>query len=387
MSLINFISIRFLKSKFFVSRFSSMVSIFGISFSIFSILLSSSIYNGLEFLFKNSLKSVSPDIKIVKNNDENFEKNEDLLKKIKNIEDVSEVFQVFEEFSIVKSSDNIFFVKIKYIYPYKKFYEILKKYLIYNITQEIDSSIGVGIFDKISKKDSEYLYIIFFDREKNKFKKGFFDEVSIKKIKISSVFSIQTFIDDFYIFSEMKDFSRISSIDIYIKKNKKKVMNKIFSMINEKNMKLITFEESEKSNLRFINLEKKVIKLIFILVFFISIFSSNFNSKIIFLKKFEEIKIMKFIGFSNNSIRKIFFKVNFFIGTIGIFLGSILFFIFYFLQKKFKFISLGGNIGDVDYLFLKICFFDFIFLIFICFFIFCVFSYFSSKNFIYDKDQ
>lgn len=97
-----------------------------------------------------------------------------------------------------------------------------------------------------------------------------------------------------------------------------------------------------------IELQKKPIPIILGLIIAVATFNIIGTLLMVVMEKTKEIGVLKAIGASSKSIRKIFIMEGFFIGIIGTLLGNILAFGLCFSQQYFKYFSLPAGIYYMD---------------------------------------
>lgn len=145
--------------------------------------------------------------------------------------------------------------------------------------------------------------------------------------------------------------------DIYLAKD---VAPKIEEAIGY-NYEAISWEELHKNLFTWIALEKKALFIGFILIVLVAAFSIIATLVMLAMEKRSEIGILKTIGSTTTSIRKIFLLNGAVIGIIGIICGWAMALAAAWIQNKYSIISLPGELYFIDYLPIQIDFMDFIF--------------------------
>ncbi len=127
------------------------------------------------------------------------------------------------------------------------------------------------------------------------------------------------------------------------------------------NFEAVSWDELHKNLFTWIALEKKALFIGFILIVLVAAFSIIATLVMLAMEKRSEIGILKTIGSTTASIRKIFLLNGVVIGIIGIICGWAMALAAAWIQNKYSFISLPGELYFIDYLPIKVNFVDFIF--------------------------
>ena len=123
---------------------------------------------------------------------------------------------------------------------------------------------------------------------------------------------------------------------------------------------IVPWNELHKNLFTWIAFEKKILFLGFILIVLVAAFSIISTLVMLTMEKRAEIGILKTIGSTPASIRKIFVYNGLTIGAVGVLAGWLLALLAAYLQNQFGFISLPPDIYFVSYLPIETHLFDFI---------------------------
>jgi lipoprotein-releasing system permease protein len=114
--------------------------------------------------------------------------------------------------------------------------------------------------------------------------------------------------------------------------------------------KVVPWNELHKNIFTWISFEKKILFLGFILIVLVAAFSIISTLVMLTMEKRAEIGILKTIGSTPRSIRKIFVYNGLTIGVVGVIAGWLIAYFAAWLQNEFGFISLPPEIYFVSYL-------------------------------------
>ena len=127
-------------------------------------------------------------------------------------------------------------------------------------------------------------------------------------------------------------------------------------------------------------MEKLVSILVLSLVVIVACFNITSTLTMQTVEKIREVGILKTIGFSNDSIRNIFFFQGILIGGIGILIGAFLGFLIIFTQNRYEIIKLPKSVYFIDSLPMYISNFDYFFISSITMLIVIISIYFPIRQ-------
>lgn len=126
------------------------------------------------------------------------------------------------------------------------------------------------------------------------------------------------------------------------------------------NYQIVPWNELHKNLFTWISLEKKLLFIGFILIVLVAAFSIISTLVMLAMEKRTEIGILKTLGSTAGSIRRIFVYDGLVIGFIGIFLGWTIALVAAWIQNKYALISLPGDLYFINYLPIQVNPFDFL---------------------------
>jgi len=144
--------------------------------------------------------------------------------------------------------------------------------------------------------------------------------------------------------------------DIYKAENMAPIIDSVLNYRYD----VVPWNVLHKNLFTWISIEKKILFLGFILIVVVAAFSIISNLVILTMEKRSEIGIMKTIGSTPGSIRKIFVYKGLSIAFIGVLLGWILAVVAAYLQNRFNIISLPEDIYFISYLPIEMHLVDFL---------------------------
>ena len=344
MSWENIISISFSKSNnplVFVSKF---LSVFGIAVGCFSIITALSIMNGFEKLIKDKIRGFEGDLRISGIFDEN---------KLNDFEDILERSTFIERKAIMEFSDEFSVLTFKAINMNKfdKVYDIsyngdrLKNGEVM-VGKDLALRLGLDIGDSIfinSPLDQTL---------------GFGLPIK-RKFIVGSIFSSNVIdYDNRYVFLTLFDGKKLfkrklngKSYDIRIDDDLAfdEIKNKLYSKLGQ-NIKIDSWEDLNKSLVDAMKLEKLGITIVLSLIFFVASFNLAMNLSLNSLQNLKEIALLRALGASKISIRKIVLYMGLKLSGIGICIGTLSSIIILFFQSIYKFIPIPDTVYFVSYL-------------------------------------
>ena len=340
----NIISISFSKSNnplVFVSKF---LSVFGIAVGCFSIITALSIMNGFEKLIKNKIRGFEGDLRISGIFDEN---------KLNDFEDILERSTFIERKAIMEFSNEFSVLTFKAINmsKFEKVYDIsyngnrLKNGEVM-VGKDLALRLGLDIGDNI---------FIYSPLDQTL---GFGLPIK-RKFIVGSIFSSNVIdYDNRYVFLTLFDGKKLfkrklngKSYDIRIDDDLAfdEIKNKLYSKLGQ-NIKIDSWEDLNKSLVDAMKLEKLGITIVLSLIFFVASFNLAMNLSLNSLQNLKEIAILRALGASKISIRKIVLYMGLKLSGIGICIGTLLSIIIVFFQSTYKFIPIPDTVYFVSYL-------------------------------------
>ena len=387
MNLSLFIAKRFFfsKKKSFIN-FLSITAFIGVMVGTSSLIIVLSVFNGLEDLLKSLYINFNPEIKIVSNNSKYFIQNNAQINNINNIEGVDFVSKVIEDRAIASYNGIEIPVYIKGADSSFSFQNRLNKNIVEGdfILKKNNSSyavVGRGVKYKISLNLNDnfnnlILYSVSpdFSFIPSGIQKKPFNQMSIIP---SGVFAIEQQIDNNFIISSLafveKLFEKKNKITaLELKINEKQDVYKIKSDIKNivgDDYNVLTIEEQHSDLYKILKTEKLIVFIIFSFILIISSFNIFFLLSMHVIDKKRDLSILLSLGFTEKSIKKIFYYESMIISILGIIIGGALGVLLCVLQNEYGLVSLGMETAIIKYYPVKVKLSDILIIVSIVFFI------------------
>ena len=375
----------FSKKKSFIN-FLSITAFIGVMVGTSSLIIVLSVFNGLEDLLKSLYINFNPEIKIVSNNSKYFIQNNAQINNINNIEGVDFVSKVIEDRAIASYNGIEIPVYIKGGDSSFSFQNRLNKNIVEGdfILKKNNSSyavVGRGVKYKISLNLNDnfnnlILYSVSpdFSFIPSGIQKKPFNQMSIIP---SGVFAIEQQIDNNFIISSLefveKLFEKKNKITaLELKINEKQDVYKIKSYIKNivgDDYNVLTIEEQHSDLYKILKTEKLIVFIIFSFILIISSFNIFFLLSMHAIDKKRDLSILLSLGFTEKSIKKIFYYESMIISILGIIIGGALGVLLCVLQNEYGLVSLGMETAIIKYYPVKVKLSDILIIVSIVFFI------------------
>lgn len=375
----------FSKKKSFIN-FLSITAFIGVMVGTSSLIIVLSVFNGLEDLLKSLYINFNPEIKIVSNNSKYFIQNNDQINNINNIEGVDFVSKVIEDRAIASYNGIEIPVYIKGADSSFSFQNRLNKNIVEGdfILKKNSSSyavVGRGVKYKISLNlNDNFNNLILYSVSPNfsfipsGIQKKPFNQMSIIP---SGVFAIEQQIDNNFIISSLafveKLFEKKNKITaLELKINEKQDVYKIKSDIKNivgDDYNVLTIEEQHSDLYKILKTEKLIVFIIFSFILIISSFNIFFLLSMHAIDKKRDLSILLSLGFTEKSIKKIFYYESMIISILGIIIGGALGVLLCVLQNEYGLVSLGMETAIIKYYPVKVKLSDILIIVSIVFFI------------------
>ena len=375
----------FSKKKSFIN-FLSITAFIGVMVGTSSLIIVLSVFNGLEDLLKSLYINFNPEIKIVSNHSKYFIPNNDQINNINNIEGVDFVSKVIEDRAIASYNGVEIPVYIKGADSSFSFQNRLNKNIVEGdfILKKNSSSyavVGRGVKYKISLNLNDnfnnlILYSVSpdFSFIPSGIQKKPFNQMSIIP---SGVFAIEQQIDNNFIISSLafveKLFEKKNKITaLELKINEKQDVYKIKSDIKNivgDDYNVLTIEEQHSDLYKILKTEKLIVFIIFSFILIISSFNIFFLLSMHAIDKKRDLSILLSLGFTEKSIKKIFYYESMIISILGIIIGGALGVLLCVLQNEYGLVSLGMETAIIKYYPVKVKLSDILIIVSIVFFI------------------
>ena len=368
------ISDRFYDHSKIYGKYLSTLSMLGMGVGCFAIIISISVMNGFENIVHGKLKGFEGDIRI-------YDNTKDVI--WKNLEGIESVMPFMERKAVLENTDNKRVVLIKAIdeEEMSSFYDFSLRGSIPKdgeivIGQDLAYRLGTDVGELISV----YSPIDQIVGLSSPFKRQFIVSgiFSTKVLNYDDQLAFITIEDGRNIFSRKK---MIDGYDIRVKDNYSIMIlkNNIKKLVGSE-ISLLSWYDKNKSLVNAMKMERYATILVLCLIFLVSTFNLAMNLSLISVQKTREIGILRVMGTSENSIKKIIMKLGFKRAGLGAFLGICTAIIIILIQRQFSIIPLPTEIYFMDTLPMLIHIKD-IFLVFVISFCFIfITSFFSGRK-------
>jgi len=346
------IALRYIKNsgKNLFTSITTIIAITGITISVAAIMVTLGVINGFQSEIRQKILDSQSHIiiygEVYKADIEKIEKNIEGIEEIEHISPfiISQAILITQTRSVgsivkgINTNDEFKVTNIEKTLKYGT-WETRNSGII--IGEELSRNLGVYIGDDIilvsPKFESQSLSII----------------PKMRKFKVKGIISTGYYeYDSSFAFIDINDARTFFNPDI--KANGISIKLKNIDMtedVKNKLRKLVpfyfsikTYSDINKNLFAALKLEKFIMTLILSLIILIATFSISSNLFMITIQKTKEIGIMRAIGVSQKSIKKIFLLCGIFISSIGIFFGMILGFIIMEVIKRYRIVELPSDI-------------------------------------------
>ena len=368
------ISNRFYEHSKIHGKYLSLLSMLGMGVGCFAIIIAISVMNGFENIVHTKLKGFEGDIRIFDNaNNESWQK----------LDGIKTIMPFMQRKAVLESTDNMKVVSIKAIDEKR-----MASFYDFSLRGSLPSSgevlIGQDLAYRLGKKIGG-LILIYSPIDQiiglsAPFKKRFL---------ISGIFSTKILnYDDQLAFIALDDgkalFSRkkmIDGYDVKVKDNYSivKLKEDINNSINS-DMSVLSWDDQNRSLVDAMRMERYATILVLCLIFLVSTFNLAVNLSLISVQKTREIGILRVMGTSKSSIKKIIMKLGFKRAGLGAFLGLFIGLIIIMIQKQFAIIPLPTEVYFIDTLPMLIYLKDIILVSIMSFCFIFITSFFSGKK-------
>ena len=304
-------------------KFQSVFSVLGVAIAVTVFIVSLTVSNGLEKNMINSLLTMSPHI-LIKNKESKFFENYDgIVENVKKIKGVKAVIPQMNSQSILKANGLAKGVLADGISP-----EDVKNGLNLRIVDgnnnisELNSVlIGEQLAAEMKLKVGKEISIVSAENKEIKlivrgvFKTGFLDYDS--NLVIVPLEAMQILSDQGKVATEI-------GVKIEHPEKVEKILDQVTNAVNSKEYRAISWKTINQNLLRAVQFERFVLIAILSLLLIIASFAVSVILNMIVREKIKDIGILKSIGYTNSSVRKIFTIEGLIIGVFGMILASLL---------------------------------------------------------------
>ncbi len=343
------------KKKNFINII-SIISMAVVAFGTMSLIIALSVFNGLEGLLRSLYGNFDPDVIVKVSEGKSFVLTEELSNKIKEQQGVGGIVEVIEDNALVQYKDAQRLVRMK---------GVSDNFLTIS---EMDKSVVAGDF-KFKEGDIDYAIVgrgVQYDLSINLKNEFYTLQVyypkdiapgvinpeklySLKNIVPGSIFAIEKFYDENYVFVPIKFASDLlgygakrTALEIAIKEGfsiehiKKQLRDKLGDGFT-----VISGEELHSDLYKILKIEKLFVFIVFTLIIAIASINIFFSLTMLVIEKKKDISVLVAQGAPSRLIKRIFLYEGYIVAFTGAFLGLILGLLFTFVQQKFGLIGMG----------------------------------------------
>ena len=304
-------------------KFQSIFSILGVAIAVTVFIVSMTISNGLNKNMINSLLTMSPHILVKNKKSKFFDNYEGTVENVKKIKGIKAVIPQMNSQSILKgnglakgvladgiSPENVKNgLNLKIVDGNNNISELNSVLVGEQLAIEMNLKVGNEI-SLVSAENKEIKLIV-----RGIFKTGFLDYDS--NLAIVPLEAMQILSDQGRVATEI-------GIKVEHPEKVEGILNQVRNVLNSKEYGAISWKTINQNLLRAVQFERFVLIAILSLLLIIASFAVSVILNMIVREKIKDIGILKSIGYTNSSIRKIFTIEGLIIGVFGMILASLL---------------------------------------------------------------
>ena len=304
-------------------KFQSIFSVLGVAIAVTVFIVSLTVSNGLKKNMINSLLTMSPHILIKNKKSKFFDNYEGTVENVKKIKGIKAVIPQMNSQSILKgnglakgvladgiSPENVKNgLNLKIVDGNNNISELNSVLVGEQLATEMNLKVGNEI-SLVSAENKEIKLIV-----RGIFKTGFLDYDS--NLAIVPLEAMQILSDQGRVATEI-------GIKVEHPEKVEGILSQVRNVINSKEYGAISWKTINQNLLRAVQFERFVLIAILSLLLIIASFAVSVILNMIVREKIKDIGILKSIGYTNSSIRKIFTIEGLIIGVFGMILASLL---------------------------------------------------------------
>ena len=305
-------------------KFQSIFSVLGVAIAVTVFIVSLTVSNGLKKNMINSLLTMSPHILVKNKKSKFFDNYEGTVENVKKIKGIKAVIPQMNSQSILKgnglakgvladgiSPENVKNgLNLKIVDGNNNISELNSVLVGEQLATEMNLKVGNEI-SLVSAENKEIKLIV-----RGIFKTGFLDYDS--NLAIVPLEAMQILSDQGRVATEI-------GIKVEHPEKVEGILSQVRNVINSKEYGAISWKTINQNLLRAVQFERFVLIAILSLLLIIASFAVSVILNMIVREKIKDIGILKSIGYTNSSIRKIFTIEGLIIGVFGMILASLLF--------------------------------------------------------------
>lgn len=304
-------------------KFQSIFSVLGVAIAVTVFIVSMTVSNGLNKNMINSLLTMSPHILVKNKKSKFFDNYEGTVENVKKIKGIKAVIPQMNSQSILKgnglakgvladgiSPENVKNgLNLKIVDGNNNISELNSVLVGEQLATEMNLKVGNEI-SLVSAENKEIKLIV-----RGIFKTGFLDYDS--NLAIVPLEAMQILSDQGRVATEI-------GIKVEHPEKVEGILSQVRNVLNSKEYGAISWKTINQNLLRAVQFERFVLIAILSLLLIIASFAVSVILNMIVREKIKDIGILKSIGYTNSSIRKIFTIEGLIIGVFGMILASLL---------------------------------------------------------------
>ncbi|TAG57006.1 MAG: ABC transporter permease [Cytophagales bacterium] len=373
----------------------SWMSFLGVAIGTATLIISLSVFNGLENLIRDIYGSFSPDIKIEILKGKTFDKNIVSYTTLKNKLPKDIIVYTIEDNALVKYLDKQTIVKIKgfsdsYSFELAPLMKIEEGESLLNFSGKESAVVGIGVQKKLGFNiQNNFINIqCWYPKMDKNIVSNPLNAFQTENIAVLGSFALEKQYDETYIFVPLSFASKlmnygnnITAIEIYLKdkNNISKTQDDLKLLFGNK-FSIKNSDEQHEGMLRAIKIEKLFISIIFCFILLVCSLNIFFTLSMLAIEKRKDIKTYVSLGADANFIRNIFLYEGYIIGLIGASSGLIVGFFICYCQSKFGLVTMGSQTSLVNAYPVQLKLSDFLYTGLLMIIITYLISYFPAKK-------
>ena len=352
-----FISKRIVNAKENKNVFSRPIislTIFAISLSVAIMIISLSILDGFQSEITNKVIDFGSHIQISNYEKEShkeqvpLELTKSFLNSLDNNSEIQDISKVIYDFGLIKTDDDFMGINLKGVHENYNF-SIFSDRIVEGEALNSDSSIFISenISNKLKLKVSDKIRVYFPSLNSAK------TNVNVRPFYVCGIFNTKMKeLDENLSFVSLSNLQKlkgwkeneVSLIEIKVSdfENINQVRNNIeVSVEDYYNKNIVSIIDLYPQIFDWLQLQDINVTVIIVLMLVVALVNVIISLLILILEKIKFIGILKSLGFSNFSIRKIFIYNAMYLSFKGVFFGNLIAFLLLFIQYYFQIISLN----------------------------------------------
>lgn len=336
----------------------SRISMLAIAVGTCAMFVLFSVFNGFENLIKDLYKAFYPEIKITAAKGKFFHLDEAQLQQLKNINGIHYISQVIEDNVWLSANDEDGIATLKGVDTVYDYVNDIKPYIFEGKSSVIDSPVantivGLHIANKLGLDPNNVfskLHIFYPNPAVHNPALNPAEALQSIQLQVDGVFQVQDEFDSKYLLASLPVVQTLflqegnySSLEIALNKDAdaKEIKNKIESVLGGK-YEAATRYEQNKTLYMVMRTEKWAVYAILLLVLIIASFNMIGALTLLVIEKQKDIAILKAMGATPVSIKKIFIIEGLLWALIGGIIGLIVGILLCYGQLHFQWIKLQG---------------------------------------------